>query len=60
MLIKSRSDKRYRQPEKGECGALFKMARDGHWYCIRRREPVDDSACARCDRRDWPGGGDNR
>lgn len=60
MLIKSRSDERYQRPKRGECGAVFNMARDGRWYCVRRWEPVEDSVCARCDQREWPGCGERR
>lgn len=58
MLIKSVKNRRYKRPKRGECGAVFTMARDGHWYCLRKRAQVDVAACAKCDMRDRPGCGD--
>ena len=55
MLIKTVRDKRYKLPKRGECGAVFSMASDGRWYCVRKREYVDDSVCEHCDQRDWQG-----
>ena len=60
MLIRSVKDPQYKRPRYGECGAMFAMAKDGHWYCVRRYEQVDESVCERCDKRDWPGCGERR
>lgn len=36
---------------RGECGAVYSQARDGRWYCVKRKGCVTADDCQMCDER---------
>ena len=51
MLVNKPGALRANLPRRGECGAVFSQARDGHWFCIRKAHMVTCDDCEGCDER---------